>query len=147
MKWVFDEDDMWWLLIKIDGFRGHFLLFRCMLFCSWFEIFILYYIMFSVSISVTPFLSPFELNCVVYCRWTFLRQRRHTARARSAGSTPCIRLHSTRRARIVLLLRESAAMTASNLVMEDRPNQSSTKRSNYNVHLRESMLRKKVMES
>jgi len=98
--------------------------------------------MFSVSISV----NPFELNCVVYCRWTFLRQRRHTARARSAGNTPCIRLHSTRRARIVLLFRESAAMTASNLVMEDRPNLSSTKRSKYNVHLCESMLRTKVME-
>ena len=61
-------------------------------------------------------------------RWTFLRQRRPTARARSAKSTPCIRSHSTRRERIALLFRENGVMIASNQVMEGRQSLFSTRR-------------------
>lgn len=61
-------------------------------------------------------------------RWTFLRRRRRTARARSAGSTPCIRLPNTRRGRTALLPRASGVMIANNQDMVARQSLCSTKR-------------------
>jgi len=61
-------------------------------------------------------------------RWTFPRQRRPTARTRSAGSIHCIKSLSTRRGKIALLHKAKGGMIASNLVMEDRPSLFSTRR-------------------
>lgn len=67
-------------------------------------------------------------DMVMANRWTFLRPRRLIARARSAGSIPCTRLHNIRREKIVLLHRESVGTIASNQDMEVKPSPCFTRR-------------------
>lgn len=92
--------------------------------CSGFAVFV-----FFLSLQVV--LSWFKIwfvDLVMENRWTFPRQRRLIARARSAESTPCTRLHNIRRERIVLLHRVSVGTIASNQDMEVRPSLCFTRR-------------------
>lgn len=61
-------------------------------------------------------------------RLTSLRQRRLSANQKSARSTLCTRLPSTRRVKIAWLLRERDVMIASSQVMVVRPSLFSTRR-------------------
>lgn len=77
---------------------------------------------------VALWLKTWFVDMVMANRWTFPRPRRLIARARSAGSIPCTRLHNIRRERIVLLHRESVGTIASNQDMEVRPSPCFTRR-------------------
>lgn len=68
------------------------------------------------------------ITCALSRRWTSRRQRKLIARTRNAGSTRCIRLPSTRRARIAFLYKENAGMIVSSPATVDRQSLFSTRR-------------------
>lgn len=82
----------------------------------------------SSSLNSHPLNQTIPNFNVIFLRLTFRRQRRHTARARSARSTLSTKSLNTRRVRTASPLRENAVMTVNSLVTVDRQNPFSTKR-------------------